>query len=108
MFAMASRGELERRVMTILWHADSALSVAVVHAELAEERDLAYTTVMTVLDRLAKKGLAKRELMNRAWQYKPAQPRHLHVAMRIREQLASLDLDTRQLVLEELKHELAV
>ncbi|GAA1394076.1 hypothetical protein GCM10009599_17960 [Luteococcus peritonei] len=33
------------------------------------ERELAYTTVMTVLDRLAKKGLVDRERDGRAWLY---------------------------------------
>ena len=68
---MSSRGELEQRVMELLWAASVPMSVADVHAKLSEERELAYTTVMTVLDRLAKKDLADRALLNRAWQYTP-------------------------------------
>ena len=68
---MSSRGELEPRVMELLWAASVPMSVADVHAKLSEERELAYTTVMTVLDRLAKKDLADRALLNRAWQYTP-------------------------------------
>lgn len=68
---MSSRGELEQRVMELLWAASAPMSVADVHAKLSEERELAYTTVMTVLDRLAKKDLVDRELLNRAWQYTP-------------------------------------
>ena len=68
---MSSRGELEQRVMELLWAASVPMSVADVHAKLSEERELAYTTVMTVLDRLAKKDLVDRELLNRAWQYTP-------------------------------------
>ena len=68
---MSSRGELEQRVMELLWAASVPMSVADVHAKLSEERELAYTTVMTVLDRLAKKNLVDRELLNRAWQYTP-------------------------------------
>lgn len=68
--AMPSRGELEQRVMELLWVSDEPRSVADVHAALSAERELAYTTVMTVLDRLAKKGLVDRELVNRAWQYR--------------------------------------
>ncbi|WP_297109606.1 BlaI/MecI/CopY family transcriptional regulator [Tessaracoccus sp.] len=67
---MPSRGELEQRVMELLWVSDEPRSVADVHAALSTERELAYTTVMTVLDRLAKKGLVDRELVNRAWQYR--------------------------------------
>ncbi|MDO5678420.1 MAG: BlaI/MecI/CopY family transcriptional regulator [Propionibacteriaceae bacterium] len=68
---MSSRGELEQRVMELLWASAEPMSVADVHAKLSEERELAYTTVMTVLDRLAKKDLVDRELVQRAWQYTP-------------------------------------
>ena len=43
------------------------------------ERNLAHTTVMTVLDRLAKKGFAKRERDGRAWRYCPAATRETYV-----------------------------
>ena len=56
--------------MELLWASDEPRSVADVHAVLSAERELAYTTVMTVLDRLAKKGLVDRDLVNRAWQYR--------------------------------------
>ena len=69
---MSLLGELERAVMEILWHRPAAASVRDVHAELAPHRDLAYTTVMTVLDRLAKKGVCTRQLDGRAWLYLPA------------------------------------
>lgn len=60
--------------MELLWSADAPKSVADVHSLLGKERELAYTTVMTVLDRLAKKGLVSRELVARAWQYQPTAP----------------------------------
>ena len=47
---------------------------------LTRDRDLAYTTVMTVLDRLAKKGLVHRERDGRAYLYPPAQTREELVA----------------------------
>ena len=59
------RGELEQRVMVLLWQAGEPLSVVDVQGLLARDRDLAYTTVMTVLDRLAKKGLAITSLLTR-------------------------------------------
>lgn len=68
---MALLGELEQQVMAVLWRRESAASVREVHAELSDQRDLAYTTVLTVLDRLAKKGIALRELHGRAWFYRP-------------------------------------
>ena len=67
---MPSRGELEQRVMELLWTSDAPRTVSELHQLLTTERELAYTTVMTVLDRLAKKGLVDRELVSRAWQYR--------------------------------------
>ena len=75
---MVARGELERHVMVLLWRAGEPLTVADVQEFLV--RDLAYTTVMTVLDRLAKKGLARRERRGRAWCYQPAEPQQVVLA----------------------------
>ena len=72
---MAGLGDLERRVMDVLWDRHAPLSVRQVHTALASERDLAYTTVMTVLVRLVDKGLAERELHGRAWHYRPSRSR---------------------------------
>ena len=46
-------GELERAVMDQLWCMPEAQTVRQVHEALSARRDLAYTTVMTVLQRLA-------------------------------------------------------
>ncbi|MFT3859795.1 BlaI/MecI/CopY family transcriptional regulator [Micropruina sp.] len=64
-------GDLEQAVMDVLWASPTAMSVRDVQGALAKERDLAYTTVMTVMDRLAKKGQLNRELDGRAWMYRP-------------------------------------
>ncbi|MBV9205452.1 MAG: BlaI/MecI/CopY family transcriptional regulator [Actinobacteria bacterium] len=71
-------GDLERAIMDVLWETDSALTVREVSAGLTE-RNLAHTTVMTVLDRLAKKGFARRERDGRAWRYRPAATRETYV-----------------------------
>ena len=68
-------GDLEREVMTRLWDAGEPLTVRQVHERLSSERDLAYTTVMTVLDRLAKKKLVTQQKADRAYRYSPAQTR---------------------------------
>jgi BlaI family transcriptional regulator, penicillinase repressor len=68
-------GDLERLVMERLWAASAALTVREVHEQLAGTRELAYTTVMTVLDRLAKKKLTERERNGKAWRYRAAAPR---------------------------------
>ena len=70
MFAMAILGDLEHLIMSVLWRSEEPQSVREVHEAVRAERDLAYTTVMTVLDRLAKKGLVTRELDGRAWRYR--------------------------------------
>ena len=64
--------------MDILWEAAEPLTVRQVSGGLTE-RDLAHTTVMTVLDRLAKKGFARRERDGRAWRYRAAGTREAYV-----------------------------
>src|SRR5579863_590207 len=71
-------GELERAIMDVLWETTSPLTVRVVSERLTE-RDLAHTTVMTVLERLAKKGFALRERDGRAWQYRAVASREAYV-----------------------------
>ncbi len=71
-------GELERAIMDVLWEASDSLTVRQVSG-LLTERDLAHTTVMTVLDRLSKKGFARRERDGRAWRYRAAGSREAYV-----------------------------
>ncbi len=61
-------GPLELAVMEVLWR-DGEANVHDVSARL--ERPLAYTTVMTTLDRLYKKGLLERRKSERAFFYSP-------------------------------------
>lgn len=67
---MPRLGELERSVMNILWDAPAPLTVRDVLDGLGE-RDLAYTTVMTVLDRLGTKKMVRRQRDGRAFRYAP-------------------------------------
>ena len=62
-------GILERDVMRVLWD-DSDLAVRDVQARLS--RNVAYTTVMTTLDRLYKKGVLNRRQTGRAFLYSAA------------------------------------
>ncbi|EFV13978.2 hypothetical protein HMPREF9336_01171 [Segniliparus rugosus ATCC BAA-974] len=66
--------------MERLWASATPLTVRQVHEELAADRDLAYTTVMTVLQRLARKRLVIQRREDRAHRYSPAQPREDMVA----------------------------
>ena len=57
---MASLGALERRVMECLWAAPDGLSAAQVREVLAE-KELALTTVHTLLTRLVQKGFVQHD-----------------------------------------------
>jgi predicted transcriptional regulator len=85
---MTRLGELERAVMDVLWDRGTPATVREV-AEVLRGRDLAYTTVMTVLDRLAGKGMVERERNGRAWSYRPAASREAFIAQLM---LDALDL----------------
>ena len=66
---MTRLGDLERAVMDVLWDVVPGTSDGVTVREVADAldgRELAYTTVMTVLDRLAGKGMVQREREGRA------------------------------------------
>lgn len=103
MKGMALRGELEQRVMELLWAAVGPQSVSEVQAEVTKERTLAYTTVMTVLDRLTKKGMAKRRLIARSWHYEAANPQHEVVAREMLAQLNGVRPDVRRAALSEFQ-----
>jgi predicted transcriptional regulator len=72
-------GDLERAVMDVLWDRGAPATVREV-ADALDGRELAYTTVMTVLDRLAGKDMVTRERAGRAWSYRPAASREAYVA----------------------------
>ena len=59
-------GRREQEIMKVLWARGSA---SVVEVAQCLNSALAYTTVMTTLDRLFKKGLLRREKKNRAFIY---------------------------------------
>lgn len=66
--------------MDTLWASPAPQTVRQVHAALSRDRSLAYTTVMTVLQRLAKKNLVTQIRDDRAHKYVPTHPREDLVA----------------------------
>ena len=66
---MERLGSLESKLMERLWSLGET-SVRDLHGEFASR--LAYTTVMTTLDRLYKKGLLTRRKEGKAYMYVPA------------------------------------
>lgn len=77
--------------MELLWTFDTPATVRQVHEALAGSRDVAYTTVMTVLDRLARKGSAEQIRDGRAYRYRPAVTRDELTAELMHEALDTVD-----------------
>ena len=81
-------GQLEARVMDVLWDDGGWLAPGEVQTALATNPPLAYTTVMTILVRLYEKGLVDREKRSRAWTYHPIETREQATATRMQALLA--------------------
>lgn len=64
-------GDLEAEIMELVWKKELA-TVQDILDDICSTKKLAYTTVMTVMDRLAKKGLLKRKRDGRKYLYSPA------------------------------------
>lgn len=88
---MAGLGDLERDIMNHLWEAESARSATEIRDALAVDavRDVAVTTVLTVLSRLEKKKLVERERSSRPHRYAATQSRADHTASLMSEALDS-------------------
>jgi len=92
-------GPLEKEVMDVVWMQGQA-NVRDVVAQM--ERPLAYTTVMTTLDRLYKKGLLERTMNERAFVYSPTLSREEWDRQRAGEMMAGFltgPLASREMIL---------
>lgn len=67
-------GPLEAEVMRLVWE-KGEVQVEEIHQALLKDREIAYTTVMTVMSRLAAKGLLYRWKQGRAYLYRAARGR---------------------------------
>lgn len=85
---MKQLGQLEAVVMHRLWEWSGPVSVREVVDDLQREREIAYTTVMTVMDNLYRKGLVARERDGRAYRYTAAMSREDHAAGLLEDVLA--------------------
>ncbi|MFD1150620.1 BlaI/MecI/CopY family transcriptional regulator [Saccharothrix hoggarensis] len=86
---MRGLGELEAAVMDVLWRTAEPLKVREVLERLDTGKQLAYTTVMTVLDNLHRKGWVVRELEGKAYRYQPAMSRAEAASAALRDVLAA-------------------
>lgn len=73
-------GELEAVVMDLLWSRDRPVTVRTVHDELIATRQIAYTTAMSTMDNLYRKGWLLRDKVGLAYQYRPTMSREEHSA----------------------------
>lgn len=72
---MRGFGDLEAAIMSALWDRDAPASVREVWADLQPQRNLAYNTVLTVVDNLYKKDWLRRTRDGRAFRYEPVASR---------------------------------
>jgi predicted transcriptional regulator len=80
---------LELRCLTALWQLGEA-NVQAVREFLAPQKPLAYTTVMTMLERLTRKRVVSRRKAGRAFLYRPLVSRDEIRALAVRELLDAL------------------
>lgn len=80
-------GALEAAVMDRVWARGGAVNVREILEDLQQERQIAYTTVMTVMDNLFKKGLLRRERVGKAYVYEATASREGHTARLMRQVL---------------------
>lgn len=66
--------------MTRVWKWNRPVTVREVLEDLQQERSIAYTTVMTVLDNLHQKGWVRREAEGRAYRYEAVSTRAAYSA----------------------------
>jgi predicted transcriptional regulator len=74
----------ELAIMKIVWRAE-AVTVRDVYETLRETRQIAYTTVMTMMNILEDKGYLSKTRQHRAYLYRPTRPQRLVVGGMIRE-----------------------
>lgn len=83
-------GELESAIMDRAWRMARPVTVRELHEELKTERTLAYTTVMTVMDKLHAKGwLRRQQTKGRAYVYEAVASREEYTARLMREALST-------------------
>src|SRR5262249_48847844 len=87
--ALREFGGLEMAIMEVMWAGDRPYVVRDVRERMQYGRPVAYTTVMTVMNILHRKGVLHRDKLGRAWQYWPVEAREDHDARLMTEVLRS-------------------
>lgn len=97
----AGLGELQGQIMPVLWRLEVA-TVEQVRSALPRRYRGAYTTVQTVLNRLAERGLVSREKSGNAILYRPRLSEAEFLSRSIEHTLAGASTDARQAALAQL------
>lgn len=84
--------------MTRVWQWNRPVTVREVLEDLSQERSIAYTTVMTVLDNLHQKGWVRREVDGRAYRYTAVSTRAAYSAALMNEAWSTSDNPAAALV----------
>ena len=84
---MRGFGELEAVIMHRVWEHGGPVTVRELFDELARERAIAYTTVMTTMDNLHRKGWLARVKEGKAYRYTATASRDEYSARLMREAL---------------------
>ena len=82
-------GELEAVMMDRVWEHGGPVTVRELFDELRRERAIAYTTVMSTMDNLHRKGWLARERDGKAYRYTPVATREEYSARLMREAMAA-------------------
>ena len=82
-------GDLEAVIMDRLWEQGQPMLVREMVDALHDDRALAYTTVMTVMENLHRKGWLRRARDGRAWRYEPTGSRSGYTAALMNDALAT-------------------
>lgn len=90
-------GSLEAKIMRVVWERPGRFLPVREVVDLLVD-DLAYTTVMTVMTRLAEKSLLRRRREGRAWAYRAAMSREAYAAATMAEALDVADNRTAALL----------
>ncbi|MDQ2789062.1 MAG: BlaI/MecI/CopY family transcriptional regulator [Actinomycetota bacterium] len=80
-------GELEAVVMDRVWSREGTIPVREVFEDLRQHREIAYTTVMSTMDNLHRKGWLARQRSGKAFLYWPTLSREQYSARLMREAL---------------------
>ncbi len=87
--SIESLGLLQQDVMDEVWRMGQA-TVAQVHARLAERRKIAYTTVLTTMRNLERRGMLVHEPVGKAFLYHPTMPREQYAAGTVKDFVARI------------------